>query len=192
MTNDPIQRFREVLQQAEDAGIDLANAANLATVNADGRPTSRVVLVKALDERGFVFYTNLESDKARDLATTPHATLCFWWNPLQQQVRIDGPVDLVSDGEADAYFATRARGSQVGAWASKQTAELKDRGDLTAAVETIARKFAGQDVPRPSFWSGYRVRPERIEFWLGRPDRLHERYLYTRADGGWKVTMLQP
>jgi len=193
MAGDPIQRFKDALHQAEEAGIELANAVNLATVDEDGRPTNRMVLLKAVDDRGFVFYTNIESPKALHLARTPWASLCFWWNPLQQQVRVEGPVEIVSDDEADRYFATRARGSQVGAWASKQSAVLRTRDDLLAAVADIARRFARQPVPRPPFWSGYRVRPERIEFWLGKPDRLHERHLYTRAENGdWGMTLLQP
>lgn len=190
---DPIQKFREALAQAEGQGIDLANAFCLSTVNKDGHPTNRVMLLKDVNENGFVFYTNFGSAKSDNLASTPVAAMCFWWNPLQLQVRVRGPVAVVDDTEADAYFATRPRGSQIGAWASKQSAVLSSRAELEAATEEIGRKYEGEDVPRPPHWSGYVLTPIDIEFWYGREDRLHDRHLYTRRDdGGWDMSLLNP
>jgi pyridoxamine 5'-phosphate oxidase len=191
-TEDPIRRFQELLAQAEQLGMVPHNAAALATAGNDRQPTVRMVLLKDVDTTGFVFYTNLESRKSRQLADNPSASLCFWWAQLKRQVRIEGSTELVSDREADEYFASRPRGSQIGAWASHQSGELSSRAELIAAVEQCTAKFAGQPVPRPKFWTGYRLVPERIEFWKEQPDRLHERELYTRRAGGWKVTLLSP
>ena len=155
----------------------------------------RMVLLKGVDERGFVFYTNLESRKAGDLAVNPHVALCFHWQPLELQVRVEGVVEPVEAGEADEYFASRGRGSQIGAWASIQSRPLESRAALEARIREVEERFAGGTVPRPEFWSGFRVRPERIAFWSGRPSRLHERDVYTRdpsAPGGWAVGMLYP
>jgi pyridoxamine 5'-phosphate oxidase len=171
------------------------NAMALATVNARGFPSVRMVLLKAVDERGFVFYTNLESRKAGDMGVNPHVALCFHWQPLELQVRVEGDVSPVDAAEADEYFATRGRGSQIGAWASIQSRPLETRGALEARIREVEERFEGGAVPRPEFWSGFRVRPERIEFWSGRPSRLHERDVYTRdpsAPSGWTVGMLYP
>ena len=164
----------------------------LATVEEDGQPTVRIVLLKAFDERGFVFYTNYEGRKGRHLLARPRAGLCFYWAPLQIQVRIEGTVTTVADEEADAYFATRHRLSQIGAWASRQSEPLESPGALDDRVAKYEKEFGGKDIPRPKFWSGFRVWPERIEFWHGRPNRLHERHLYTRAAKGWKIETLYP
>jgi pyridoxamine 5'-phosphate oxidase len=192
MEKDPIVRFKELLAQAKQRGVQPHNAFALATSGKDLRPTVRMVLLKDINERGFVFYTNLQSRKARQLAGNPRASACFWWPQLKRQVRIEGQVEMVSDREADDYFASRPRGSQIGAWASPQSSELSSRDELTAAVASLEAKFAGQAVPRPPHWSGYRLVPERIEFWKEQPDRLHDRDLYTRQANGWHTTLLAP
>jgi pyridoxamine 5'-phosphate oxidase len=192
MSNDPITRFKELLAQAEQLGIQPPNGAALATAGKDRQPTARIVLLKDVDEAGFVFYTNLESRKADQLADNPCASLCFWWAPMKHQVRVEGRIEIVSDREADEYFASRPRGSQIGAWASHQSSELTSRDELIAAVTKFADKYRDQPVPRPPNWSGYRLVPNRIEFWKEQPDRLHERELYTRENGGWKITLLAP
>lgn len=192
MSNDPIARFKELLVQAEQAGLPPHNAAALATAGDDRQPTARMVLLKDVDEAGFVFYTNLESRKARQLADNPRASLCFWWPQLKRQVRVEGRIELVSDRDADDYFADRPRGSQIGAWASQQSSKLSSRADLIAAVELLTTKYQDQPVPRPPYWSGYRLVPDRIEFWKDQPDRLHERELYTREKNGWTITLLAP
>jgi pyridoxamine 5'-phosphate oxidase len=192
MNNQPIVRFRELLAQAEQAGIEPYNAAALATSGEDLQPTVRMVLLKHVDERGFVFYTNLNSRKARQLMDNRRASACFWWAQLKRQVRVEGQIELVSDREADEYFATRPRGSQIAAWASHQSSELSSREELLAAVASFAAKYKDRPVPRPPYWSGYRLVPERIEFWKEQPDRLHEREVYTRQPDGWKITLLAP
>jgi pyridoxamine 5'-phosphate oxidase len=192
MNNEPIVRFKELLAKAEQLGIQPYNAFALATAGNELQPAVRMLLLKDVDDRGLVFYTNLQSGKARQLTDNPRASACFWWPQLQQQVRIEGRVELVSDQEADAYFASRERGSQIGAWASNQSRELSSRGELVAAVAFFTAKYADQAVPRPPHWSGYRLVPERIEFWKGQPDRLHEREVYTRQANGWKISLLAP
>lgn len=164
----------------------------LATVGSDGQPSARLVLLKAVDHRGFVFYTNLRSRKGRDLEANPRAALTFHWHPLEVQVRVEGRAERVSDADADAYFATRPRGSQLGAWASDQSDELARAADLDARFAEAERRFAGRDVSRPSHWSGYRVIPERIEFWRSRPSRLHERRLFLKQGERWRETLLYP
>ena len=165
----------------------------LSTVDADGRPSGRTVLLKAFDQRGFVFYTNLESRKARALIANPHASLCFYWMSLGKQVRIEGPVERVADAEADAYFATRPRESQIGAWASLQSAVLESRSALEQRVTEARERFDGGAVARPPFWSGFRVVPRAIEFWTRDPARLHEREQYQRNDDGrWVRSFLFP
>lgn len=165
---------------------------SLATVGADGSPSLRIVLLKGVDETGFVFYTNLESRKGRDLRARPRASLCFYWSALDLQIRIDGPVSPVTEAEADEYFASRPRGSQIGAWASRQSSVIGAPDELDARVARYEKEFEGREVPRPEFWSGFRVYPETMEFWRNRANRLHDRTLYTRVSGGWKVETLYP
>lgn len=191
-TRDPIARFREVYERAERAVAEHPNAAALATASGDGTPSVRMILLKGFDERGFVFYTNTESRKGQDLAKNPRAALCFWWPPLEEQVRVEGRVEPVGPEEADAYFATRERGSQIGAWVSAQSRPLASRADLLKEYAKAEFRRQSQSVPRPPFWSGYRVIPERIEFWYSRPYRLHERLLYTRRGEGWELTLVYP
>lgn len=192
---DPLAHFRTLLAAAQAVDRTLLTeptAMTLATVGADGQPSARLVLLKAVDERGFVFYTNLRSRKGRDLAANPRAALTFHWQPLEVQVRVEGTVEQVSDREADEYFATRERGSQIGAWASDQSETLARDADLDARVADVERRFAGRDVPRPPHWSGYRVIPARVEFWRNRPSRLHERRLFEREGGEWRERLLFP
>lgn len=165
---------------------------SLGTVEEGGQPTVRIVLLKAYDERGFVFYTNYEGRKGRHLLARPKAALCFYWPAIDIQVRIEGTVTKVANEEADAYFATRKRPSQIGAWASRQSEPLETPAALDERVRKYEREFDGRVVPRPKFWSGFRVRPDRIEFWKGKPNRLHERHLYTRDGNGWKIETLYP
>jgi pyridoxamine 5'-phosphate oxidase len=192
---DPLAHFRTLLAAAQAIDRTLLpepTAMTLATVGADGQPSARLVLLKAVDERGFVFYTNLRSRKGRDLAVNPRAALTVHWQPLDVQVRVEGTVEQVSDREADEYFATRERGSQIGAWASDQSETLARDADLDARVAEVERRFAGRDVPRPPHWSGYRVIPARVEFWRNRPSRLHERRLFERDGGEWRERLLFP
>jgi pyridoxamine 5'-phosphate oxidase len=192
---DPIERFRSVYALAEKidrAIIPEPNAMALGTVEDGGQPSVRIVLLKSFDERGFVFYTNHEGRKGRHLLGHPLAALCFYWAPLDIQVRIEGSVTKVADEEADSYFATRNRLSQIGAWASRQSEPLETPTALDERIAKYEREFEGRDVPRPRFWSGFRVLPERIEFWKGHPNRLHERHLYTRAGKRWKIETLYP
>jgi pyridoxamine 5'-phosphate oxidase len=191
-SKDPIQLFSEWFEEAKKTTLPEPTAMLLATVSPDGKPSARVVLLKSFDEQGFVFYTNLQSRKAAELQSNSNAALCFYWPPLARQVRIEGRVQKVSDEEADAYFASRPRGAQIGAWASRQSAELGDREELQARVKEFEEKFAGKDVPRPQFWSGFRVVPERIEFWQSRQDRLHDRVVFVRKDDEWVKRLLYP
>ena len=192
MNSDPILRFRELLAQAAQLGIVPYNAAAFATTDKDLQPTVRMLLLKDVDDRGLVFYTNLESRKGRQMDGNPRASACFWWPQLRQQVRFEGAVELVSERESDEYFASRPRGSQIGAWASRQSSELSSREELIAAAESFAAKYKDQTVPRPPYWSGYRLLVERIEFWREQPERLHDRELYTRQADGWIIRLLAP
>lgn len=192
---DPIVLFKQLLAEAQSLPreqIPDPTAFALATAAENGQPSIRMLLLKDVDRDGFVFYTNLESRKGRELATNRRAAMNFHWAPMERQVRIEGRVTPVSDKEADAYFATRARGSQIGAWASRQSRPMERAGDLDARVAEFERKFEGRDVPRPPFWSGFRLEPSAIEFWRGKPDRLHERQLFIREGDGWRVQLLYP
>ncbi|GJM08604.1 MAG: pyridoxine/pyridoxamine 5'-phosphate oxidase [Lysobacteraceae bacterium] len=189
---DAIERFHRWLNDAKIAEMPEPTAMNLATANAQGQPSSRTVLLKHADQQGFVFYTNTGSRKGQQIAANAHAALCFVWLPLHRQVRVEGQLQAVRQAEADAYFATRVRGSQIGAWASKQSSTLPDRQTLEQRIEHFEREFEGADVPRPEWWSGYRLVPTLIEFWAGRKHRLHERQEYTRVDGSWQLRLLYP
>ena len=189
--SEPLAPFGRWLAEAE-ASEPNATAMTVATVAADGRPSARAVLLKGFDARGFVFYTNLESRKADELRANPWAALCVHWKSRDRQVRIEGRVEPVGDAEADAYFATRARDSQIGAWASEQSRPLKSRSELERRVADTAQRFADGAVPRPQFWSGFRVVPDRIEFWQDRASRLHDRLLFLREGPGWRRQRLYP
>ncbi|HXI98100.1 MAG TPA: pyridoxamine 5'-phosphate oxidase [Gemmatimonadaceae bacterium] len=192
---DPIERFRDVYALAEKLDrsiIPEPNAMSLGTIGNRDQPYVRIVLLKAFDERGFVFYTSYDGKKGRQLIAHPRASLCFYWAPLSIQVRIEGRVTKISDEEADAYFATRERRSQIGAWASRQSEPLETPTALDDRVAQYEKEFEGKTVPRPEYWSGFRVWPERIEFWKGKPNRLHERHLYTRDGEGWLIETLYP
>jgi pyridoxamine 5'-phosphate oxidase len=192
---DPIERFRSVYALAESIDrsiIPEPNAMALATIENRDQPSVRIVLMKAFDENGFVFYTNYEGRKGRHLLAHPKAALCFYWPPIDIQVRIEGTVSKVADKEADAYFATRHRLSQIGAWASRQSEPLESPTALDERVAKYEREFAGRDVPRPKFWSGFRVSPDRIEFWKARSNRLHERHVYIREGDEWRIETLYP
>jgi pyridoxamine 5'-phosphate oxidase len=190
--SDPIAAFERWLAAMVDAGVPDANAMVLATSGADGAPSARTVLLRGVDARGFVFYTNRQSRKGRDLAANPRAALVFVWLAVRRQVLVSGDVEHVSDDESDAYFATRPRGSQLAAWASPQSAPIASRAALDAAVAEAAARFAGGEVARPPFWGGYRVVPTAMEFWQGRADRLHDRFRFERVPTGWEASRLGP
>lgn len=189
---DPVQQFEHWFNDARTAGILEPNAMSLATSDRDGRPDLRTVLLKYFDDQGFVFYTNYGSRKAVELADNPNAALLFPWLGLNRQVIVQGSVEKVSNAESLRYFASRPRGSQIGAWVSEQSQVITSRGLLEQKVAEIKRKFGAGEVPLPSFWGGYRVTPRRIEFWQGRPSRLHDRFEYLRQDEGWMIQRLQP
>ena len=192
---DPIARFQDLLvaaERVERERLPEPTAFCLATVDAEGRPSARMLLLKGVDRAGFVFYTNMESRKGGELMASKRAAMCFHWQPLEVQVRVEGPVAPVSEAEADAYFASRARASQLGAWASMQSRPMVTPGDLEARLAEVEARYAGVAVPRPPHWSGFRLAPERIEFWRNRPSRLHERELFTRDGESWRVERLYP
>lgn len=188
---DPFDRFRKWLADAEKSEPNDPNAMALATATPEGFPSVRMVLLKAWDEHGFVFYTNMESRKGGELIANPRVALLFHWKSLKRQVRIEGPAEPVSDEEADAYYHSRARTSQLGAWASRQSRPMASRATLIKRVAQYEAKYLGT-IPRPPYWTGTRVRPERIEFWQDKPFRLHDRFVFTRAGEGWETVRLFP
>jgi pyridoxamine 5'-phosphate oxidase len=193
MTSDPIRQFIAWLDEASrHPGITEPTAMCLATADATGEPSARMVLLKSVDERGFVFYTNLESHKGRDLKENPKAALCFYWMPMGRQVRVEGVCEPVSSEEADAYFQSRPRDSRIGAWASKQSQPMKGKSELIEAVAREGLRFGIGQVPRPPYWSGFRVVPKVIEFWQEGKFRLHDRQMYIRQASGWEITTLYP
>jgi len=192
MDPDPVEQFRRWFDEALAAGLHEPNAMIVATASPDGLPSARVVLLKGFDDRGFVFYTNYEGRKGRELEENPRAALLFYWGELERQVRIEGTASRVSEEESDAYYAGRPRGSRLGALASEQSRVVGSREVLEGRIRTLEAEYEGRDVPRPAFWGGYRVEPEAMEFWQGRENRLHDRLVYRRGDGGWKMERLQP
>jgi pyridoxamine 5'-phosphate oxidase len=192
MNPDPIVQFNEWFERAIGADLHEPNAMTLATATEDGRPSARTVLLKGYDGRGFVFYTNYEGRKAGELEANPACALLFYWGELERQIRIEGKASRLSDEESDAYFASRPRGSRLGAWASEQSRPVENRSVLEERVRELEAGYEGREIPRPPFWGGYRVEPDSIEFWQGRENRLHDRLVYHREDGAWSIERLQP
>lgn len=193
MRSDPLEQFGVWFAQARAAGVAEANAMTLATVGADGSPSARIVLLKEFDARGFTFHTNYDSRKGRELEANPRAALCFHWQPLERQVRIEGFVERASRAESEAYFRTRPVAAQIGAWVSHQSTPIASRAELEKLQHELTKRFSDGPVPLPPYWGGLRVVPHAIEFWQGRPSRLHDRILYIRqADGAWMRQRLSP
>ncbi|MGB3683428.1 MAG: pyridoxamine 5'-phosphate oxidase [Rubrobacteraceae bacterium] len=190
---DPVDQFRSWFEEALEANLHEPNAMTLSTATPDGRPSARVVLLKGFDGRGFVFYTNYEGRKARELEQNPNCSLTFYWGELERQVRVEGRAVRVPEEESDAYFDSRPRGSRLGAWASEQSRPVEDRVKLEERLKELEVEYEGREIPRPPFWGGYRVEPERMEFWQGRENRLHDRLLYSAVgSGAWEIQRLQP
>jgi len=192
-TDNPLKTFGQWLEEAKATEINDHNAMNLATADKNGRPSNRMVLLNGHDERGFVFYSNAESHKGSDISENPFAALCFHWKTLRRQVRIEGRVEEVTSAESDTYYKSRPRLSRIGAWASQQSRELPAYDDLKAAVSTYEKKYEGtEDIPRPDYWKGFRVVPDKIEFWIDGEFRLHRRHVFERQGDGWKTYMIYP
>jgi pyridoxamine 5'-phosphate oxidase len=189
---EPIAQFNAWFAAAGEAGIYEPEAMTVSTVDADGHPTSRFVLLRGLDERGFSFYTNYRSAKGRALEAHPYAALTFGWLQIHRSVRVEGPVQRLPEAESDAYFASRPRGARLGAWASPQSAVIAGREELDRAFAGAEARYAGGEIPRPPHWGGFLVRPQRVEFWKGRPNRLHDRVRYERDGEGWRIERLAP
>jgi pyridoxamine 5'-phosphate oxidase len=189
--SDPIDQLQRWLHDAVQAAVPEPNAMCLCT-SAQGQPSARMVLLRRLDQSGLVFYTSYFSRKGRELQENPHAAIVFYWPPLERQVRVEGTVGALAEEESDAYFASRPRGHQIGAWASEQSEPVENRELLDQRMKDYEERFAGEEVPRPHSWGGYCLTPQRIEFWQGRPNRMHDRLEFTRAHGGWSVRRLQP
>jgi pyridoxamine 5'-phosphate oxidase len=192
MSDDPLKRFQEWFREAGQAGVEVPEAMTLATAAADGAPSARMVLLKGADDDGFLFYSGYVSRKAGELEENPRAALVFYWRPLGKQIRVEGRVERVPDVESDEYFATRPRGSQLAAWASQQSHQMAGREELERRYAELEREYEGRAVPRPPHWGGYRLRPDAIEFWEHRENRLHDRTRYTRAREGWRAERLAP
>jgi pyridoxamine 5'-phosphate oxidase len=191
-SEDPIAMCRDWIEDARRSGIFLPDRVNLATATKNGVPSARMMLHKGVDERGFVFYTNCESRKARELEENPHAALTFHWSVLERQIRVEGSVEKLTHEESEAYFRTRPRGSRIGAWASDQSRPVESREQLEQRFRQYDKKYPGDSVPLPPFWGGWRLKPNRIEFWQGRLNRLHDRLRYDRKGTGWEITRLYP
>jgi pyridoxamine 5'-phosphate oxidase len=193
VSSDPIEQFGYWWDEALKSEIEEVNAMTLATANSDAVPAARIVLLKGFDRKGFVFFTNYESNKAADLEMNPRASLVFFWKELERQVRISGPVEKVTEEESDHYFSSRPKGSRIGAWASPQSSVISSRQIIEEKVAALQQSFEGKEIPRPLHWGGYRVKPLNIEFWQGRSSRLHDRIQYTlQHDGSWKIARLAP
>jgi len=192
MTDDPLERFQDWFREAKQAGVEVPEVMTLATADAGGTPSARMLLLKSADEDGFVFYSGYASRKGGELDENPRAALVFYWRPLGKQIRVEGSVERVSEAESAAYFATRPRGSQLAAWASQQSRPLASREELERRYVELEREYEGREVPLPPHWGGYRLRPDAIEFWEHRENRLHDRIRYTRAREGWRTERLAP
>lgn len=191
-SDDPVAMCRDWIEDARRAGIFLPESVNLATATKDGIPSARMMLHKGVDDRGFLFYTNYESRKGRELEENPNAALTFYWSVLERQIRVEGTVEKLSQEESEAYFSSRPRGSRIGAWASDQSRAVESREQLEQRFREYDKKYPGENVPLPHFWGGWRLEPQRIEFWQGRLDRLHDRIRYDRKGDGWEITRLNP
>jgi len=189
---DPVEQFETWFDEALEAEVKEPNAMTLATTDELGRPAARIVLLKGVEERGFVFYSNYESQKGRQISSNPHAALVFWWEPLERQVRIEGEVEKLPEEESTEYFDSRPHGSQLGAWASPQSRVIDSREVLEKRLELVSVEYSEGEVPRPPHWGGYVVKPRTVEFWQGRPNRLHDRLRYRRDDNGWTLERLAP